>query len=357
MATSVLDCISRIDHEELSISVLLSTPVLKNLRELNTKLTVFESCETRDFYGVSALWKNLDSYFVGYDLVFTVFGPAYFARRNTYHLFGFAQPNIIYPNNPLTASMGLLQRCRTRLKFELQAFFFARANELVVELDHVKAGLLRRRIFQRKPIHMVYNSVHSVFSEPQQWAPLELPIIPDRLRLGVISRNYSHKNLSILADVKQHLLQTHGWQVDMYVTFTPDEWQSCDAHFRSNIINVGALSLSQCPTFYEAMDGVVFPSLLECFSAVPIETMMSGRPLFASNLSFIKDVCGDHCQYFDPMDPADIAQAIVLYFTKPTFEQQRLCNTARIHAQRYPKPQERAKQYLRVIRGALVRKS
>ncbi len=354
VATSVVDCLSRMDHDGLAISVLLSTPVMRNLRELGTNLSVFDSCETRDFYGVGALWQGLGFCFVGFDLVFTVFGPAYFARRNTYHLFGFAQPNIVYQNNLLTEGMSLVQRWRTHAKFELQAYFFARADELVVELEHVKAGLLRRKLFQRKPVHLVYSSVHSVFSEPWLWKPLNLSGPPGRLRLGVISCNYPHKNLSILADVKRHLLETHGRKVDMYVTFAPHEWGSCDERFRSSIINVGGLSLSQCPTFYSAMDGVVFPSLLECFSAVPIETMMMGRPLFASNLSFIKEVCGDHCQYFDPLDPTDIARAIDTYFHKPASEQQRLCDAALTHVQRYPGPQERAKQYLKVIQGALA---
>lgn len=268
VATSVVDCLSRMDHEGLAVSVLLSTPVARNLLELNTDLTVFESCETCDFFGVRALWQGLDRHFSEFDLVFTVFGPAYFARRNAKHLFGFAQPNIVYPNNPLSTRMGLLQRLSVRAKFELQAWFFSRADELVVELEHVKKRLLDRRLFLHKPVHVVYSSVHSVFREPQRWATLELPVQPARLRLGVISRNYPHKNLAILADVKQHLRETHGRQVDIYVTFSPQEWENCDEHFRANIINVGALSLSQCPTFYAAMDGVVFPSLLECFSAV-----------------------------------------------------------------------------------------
>ena len=353
VATSVVDCLSRMDHGGLELSVLLSTPVECNLRELGTDLSAFELCETRDFRGIGALWRGLDWHFEGFDLVFTVFGPAYFAHRNTRHLFGFAQPNIVYLDNPLSARMGLLERWRMRAKFELQAWFFSRADEFVVELEHVKAGLMKRRLFQRKPIHIVYSSVHSVFSEPARWAPLALPGQPGRLRLGVISRNYPHKNLAILADVKQHLEQTHGREVDMFVTFPPEEWAACDALFRESIINVGGLSLSQCPTFYAAMDGVVFPSLLECFSAVPIETMLVGRPLFASNLSFIRDVCGEHCQYFNPLDPADIARAIDTYFNLPTSQQQRLCDAARTHVKRYPGPQERAKQYLKVIRSVL----
>lgn len=354
VATSIVDCLSRMEHGELSVSVLLSKPVENNLRELATDLTVFKNCKTLDSHGIKGLWKGLDRQFSEFDLVFTVFGPAYFAVRNTRHLFGFAQPNILYPNNPLSARSGPLKRLANKAKFELQAWFFSRADELVVELEHVKSGLQKRHLFQQKKIHLVYSSVHSVFNDPKRWTALNLPDLPRKLRLGVISRNYPHKNLSILADVKQHLVEMYQLQVDIFVTFTPEEWESCDLRFRENIINVGGLSLSQCPTFYVAMDGVVFPSLLECFSAVPIETMMIGRPLFASNLSFIRDVCGDFCQYFDPLDPADIARSINTYFSQPSSVQQRLCEVARAHVQHFPGPHERAEQYLNIINTALV---
>ncbi|WP_347255934.1 glycosyltransferase family 4 protein [Brachymonas denitrificans] len=354
VATSVVDCLSRMDHRGFSISVLLSTPVSSNLHELGTNFSVFASCQTRDFYGISALWKKLDSHFKGFDLVFTVFGPAYYAHKNTRHLFGFAQPNIVYPENASASRLPTIARWRSRLKFELQACFFARADELVVELEHVRKGLSQRRLFKNKPIHVVYSSVHTVFNEPSLWAPVRLPEKSGRLRLGIISRNYPHKNLAVLAEVKDILLHKHGLDVDMFVTFLPDEWNSCDQYFRDRIINVGGLSLSQCPTFYAAMDGVVFPSLLECFSAVPIETMRVGRPLFASNLSFIRDVCEEHCQYFNPLDPNDIAQVIFKYYSKPAAERQHLCDKARIHVQRYPGPEQRASNYLDVIQKALT---
>lgn len=354
VATSVVDCLSRMDHGGLVLSVLLSTPVSRNLRELGTDLAVFEHCEIVDYYGISSLWLGLDRHFDDYDLVFTVFGPAYFLRRNTRHLFGFAQPNIIYPNNPLSARMGLLERWRTRARFELQACFFSRADELVVELEHVKAGLLRRWLFQRKLVHVVYSSVHSIFHEPERWAPLKLPLQLGRLRLGVISRNYPHKNLAILAEVKHCLMKTYNRDVDIFVTFSSEEWAACDDRFREKVVNVGSLTLSQCPTFYSAMDGVVFPSLLECFSAVPIETMIVNRPLFASNLSFIRDVCGDHCRYFDPLDPFDIARVIDAYFCLSVSERALHCKDALTHVQRYPGPQERAAKYLSVIQQALT---
>ena len=274
-------------------------------------------------------------------------------HRNTLHLFGFAQPNIVYPTNLHTQQMDFFERWLNRLKFEIQAWFFTRADELVVELEHVKVGLYKRRLFRNKVINVVYSSVHSVFTQAACWAPLVLGDNPSGLKLGVISRNYPHKNLAILVEVKRLLLERYGREVNIFVTFTAKEWAACEEHFRENIINVGGLSLSQCPTFYSAMDGIVFPSLLECFSAVPIETLIMKRPLFASNLSFIKDVCGEHCNYFLPLDPADIARVIDAYFHLPLLQQQNFCEVAYAYVKRFPEADKRAAQYLKLIGEAL----
>lgn len=342
------------EHDDLSISLLLSTAVEHNLCALGTNLGSFADCQTQDFHGIGAIRQGLERHFEGQDLVFTVFGPAYFLRRRTRHLFGFAQPNIIYPDNPVAARQGFLARWRTRAKFELQAWFYARADAFTVELEHVRTGLLKRRLFRHKPVHIVYNSVHSVFDAPQNWAALELPRRPGQLRLGIISRNYPHKNLAILSEVKRHLLASHGREAEIYVTLPPDEWEACGTGFRESVINVGVLSLSQCPSFYAQLDGVLFPSLLECFSAAPIETMKVGRPLFASDLSFIRDVCGDHCEYFNPLDAADIARSIDSFFSLPAEVQQQRCEAARAHVGKFPGPDERAAGYLKVIRQTLA---
>jgi hypothetical protein len=42
--------------------------------------------------------------------------------------------------------------------------------------------------------------------------------------------------------------------------------------------------------------------------------MLMRKPLFASDLPFIKDVCKNHCQYFDPTDTENISDVIGEYF-------------------------------------------
>ena len=166
-----------------------------------------------------------------------------------------------------------------------------------------------------------------------------------------------HKNLACLPALKRALQARHGLQAEFYVTLTDAEWASCSAEFRQSIHNVGALVLAQCPSFYAALDGVVFPSLLECFSAVPLEAMCMRRPLFASDLPFIRDCCHEHANYFDPLDIDAMAQSVAGWFqTLDEASRLRRLDSARDFLQRYPSPAERAAAYLTAVREAMARR-
>ena len=355
VATSFIDCLSVIDHGDLSISLLLSTEVMNNLNKLNTDLSDFSNIKVFDFQGLNSIWGRLDRYFIGMDLVFTVFGPAYFAASRTKHLFGFAQPNIIYPNNLYSSSLNSIKRLKVKSKFKLQELFFARSDYLVVELEHVKKNLKKKLLFKNKEVEVVSSSVHYIYQDTDSWSSFILPKSKASLKLGLISRNYPHKNLKILPNVKQILLQKYNLAVDFFVTFNDEEWNDCNNFFKESVINVGGLTLNQCPSFYESLDGVVFPSLLECFSAVPIEAMMSRKPLFASNLPFIRDVCMDYCEYFEPLDEYSIAESIYNYFSRSNLEKEEFIELAYKHVQSFPNANQRAISYLKLIRSILLK--
>lgn len=349
VATSFIDCLSKAPQPEFEISLLLSSSVHANLMSSKVDLRPFKSCRVANYHGARSIWQGLDGHFESQDLVFTVFGPMYSLRMRTRHIFGFAQPLIIYPSNPVERQMGPWARVKQRLKYKLQELYFSRADQLIVELEHVKAGLVKKSLFKGKPIHVVYNAVDAVFREPERQLAVEIPKTPGTIRLGIVSRNYAHKNLACLPALKQRLRSEHGLAVEFFVTFTDPEWRACTDHFRKSINNVGALMLAQSPSFYAAMDGIIFPSLLECFSAVPIEAMTMKKPVFASDLPFIRDCCHEHANYFDPLDLASMARSIADHFLKVDRLSQEL-SLERAHAfvQRYPSPEDRARSYMTI---------
>src|SRR5690606_1179077 len=233
-------------------------------------------------------------------------------------------PWIIYPNNECYARIPLRRRLAMRLKFRLQALFFKRADELIVESEHVREGLIRELGFPAERIHVVHNCLSSIYRDEAAWQPVTLPPADCDLRLGFVGRNYLHKNTEIFPAIVRSLAADHGLHARFYVTFSEAEWRACSPEFRRACINVGPLSVAQCPSFYRQMDAVVFPSLLECFSATPLEAMAMEKPLFASDRPFNRDICGTHAHYFDPMMPDTAADCIARVFSRPQRDREAL---------------------------------
>jgi glycosyltransferase involved in cell wall biosynthesis len=230
----------------------------------------------------------------------------------------------------------------------LQAAFFKRADQLVVEMEHVREGLLNRDLGSESAIYVVRNSLSSLYLEPESWQAVSVPVTNCVLKLGFLGRNYKHKNTGIFPQVIDFLQCNYGINARIYVTFTEDEWAACDDAFRSAVTNVGALFVAQCPSFYSSMDAVIFPSLLECFSATPLEAMVMGKPLFASDRPFNREVCHSHAHYFDPLSPASAATAIAKVFANGVADPRAL-QIARDHAIHFSNPKERAKEYLSLL--------
>lgn len=283
-----------------------------------------------------------------YDKVFTIFGPLYRWRIRGQSIVGFAQPWIIFPNNEVYDMLPLFQRIKTRLKFFIQKQFYKRADILVVELDHVKDGLIRELGVDPDRIHVIKNCVSSIYSAPENWIPLAMPDSGATLRLGFLGRNYFHKNTAIFPKIALYLREEHNINAKFYVTFSQDEWEACTPDFRAACINVGPISVGQCPNFYRNLDAVVFPSLLECFSATPLEAMAMGRPLFASDRQFNRDICQEYAQYFDPNSPKEAAKLIAKMVLLGGADEAFLM-AARDHALTFSSPLERVNEYLSLI--------
>jgi glycosyltransferase involved in cell wall biosynthesis len=62
--------------------------------------------------------------------------------------------------------------------------------------------------------------------------------------------------------------------------------------------------------WYNASEGLVFPSFFEGFGLPPLEAMACGKPVITSNRSSLPEVVGDAAIMVDPFRPEEIAVAM-----------------------------------------------
>lgn len=252
----------------------------------------------------------------GPDVVFTVFGPAYFRARAP-HVVGFALPNLIYertrPLPPATYS--------TRLLDWVRCILLRRADHIVVETEIVRQRLAPRLRIDAKRISVIGNSINPMlerhgedFNDTGTTAGLG-----SRFTVFTPSAYYPHKNLEIIPRVAAALhRQDPNLDFEFRLTLAQDsaEWRrlTADAHSMgvgARIVTLGVLDAPGLACAYEAASAVFLPTLREASTAVYPESFFFRRPLVTSDLDFARELCGEAALFIPPLQPEQIASCLI----------------------------------------------
>lgn len=349
VATSFLYELQKLDVEGLELSIAVSSTVDSNLVDCRDILLRRFSYKVVDMSPWRSLTKlnellQVDSF----DVVFTIFGPHYCIRKPKRLIVGFAHPLILFRSGPMWKHLSGFNFIIQKFKYFIQELFFLRSDVLIVEQKFLIEKLKKQFQFKKKQLRVVSNCLSSVYSNPDLWKSVKVPKGHGDYKIGFVGRNYPHKNTSIFPKVKSFLLEKYGILVDFYVTFNEAEWIDCPENFTNSVINVGPLLVEQCPSFYQQMDAVLFPSRAECFSATPLEAMAMEKPVFLFDFVFNRETCGDHAIYLDDDDPETIAHCISEYIKSPKPKAD--IALAKSHAIDSFSARERAGKYLEIAK-------
>jgi len=167
-----------------------------------------------------------------------------------------------------------------------------------------------RRCFGRvkQEIAVIHESGEHVLREAADLSVLE--------RLGLVGRRYvltvgslsPTKNLAavvkaaaLLRDLDVAVVAAGGANSRVF---------NGSAAAADGVLGTGRVSNGELRALYENAQCFVFPSLYEGFGLPPLEAMHCGCPVIVSRRASLPEVCGDAAVYFDPVDPAQIAQQI-----------------------------------------------
>lgn len=305
VASSFINDLMTLDNcIDAFVTIIVSDEVCSNLIYLEN-----ENLKIINFSEISIFNKFKFCFFNRFDCVFTVFGPSYYLFRTKFHLTGFALPWMIYRDNEIFLKYSFFKKMKVRLFHFLKKSFLELNDGYVVEAMHVKKKLSEYLKLGTRDVHIVSNCCSDVFLKKECWEKVEYNKKEGFYYISYISRDYSHKNIDILPYVAKELIKS-GIFVKFLVTLTKSEYESKTKDFKIHCDNVGLLKLNQCPSLYDISDAVIFPSYLECFSAMPIEAMVMKKPLFASDRYFVKEFCGQYPFYFEPSSFLSIANSI-----------------------------------------------
>lgn len=281
------------------------------------------------------------------DCTFTVFGPSYW-KPNSYHVMGFALGHYLYPESPFFRTQSFVSKMKFVIRGTIFKYLFRKdAQSYIVETEDANQRL--RSFLDRKNVHTVSNSYSSLYLETDTATDFHFEKQDESLkRLVCISSYYPHKNLAIINPVVRILLKM-GINNFRFVLTLPKE--ICESVFDKDvqdyIENVGPISAKQCVSLYKACDFVFMPSLLETFSAVYPEGMISRKPILTSDLSFARYLCKDAALYFNPLDPEDISRKIIEVMMDES-KQNKLINAGLRQVMQFPSAKKRANQYLNI---------
>ncbi|NBM57123.1 glycosyltransferase [Proteus sp. G2667] len=333
------------NHEKIDFHIIVSNKVYENLnKEIN--ISKFSFFCVFDIFGKNPPPQYIIDIFNDIDIIFTIFGPLYLKCNAKIKITGFAQPWIAYPKNSAYSKLPIREVVQNKIKFFIQKYYFKKDNHLVVEAEHVKKALVKRKIKNDKEISVISNTYSHIFDQPYNWKPIDFQ--KKKYTLGFIGKSYPHKNIKILLDVDNILKNKYHLFCDFLFTLSDIEMNKLNFSKKDNFISIGTINIDQCPNFYKNIDALIFPSLLECFSASPVEAMRMSCLVLASDLPFIKDICKDSAFYFNPLNPNDIAKVIYTSYLDETSREEKIINGLNI-VKNIHTSKDRAIKYIEII--------
>jgi glycosyltransferase involved in cell wall biosynthesis len=285
-----------------------------------------------------------------FDVSFAVFGPEYGWRRATRRIMGYADVTAVIPN-PRGVVLPPKLRAKRALRARLSRQMARTADRLVVESTAFADAVRRAIPGLEAPIDVVPNCVSTAVLRAGAVGPPPGGHRP--VRLLYVGRGYPHKNHEFLAALGSELGRL-GHDVVFRVTLTEEEWRARSDEFRRRAKNLGLIKIEGLPAAHADVDAVIFPSLLEAFSATPLEGMALGRTVFAADRDFVRSVCGDGPEYFDPLDARATAAIVEAWLADRDRVDQRASEASHAVRNGLPGPRDRAEAYCDLIDWELL---
>lgn len=290
-------------------------------KEIEDALIKKNSDYRKSFKTVKVKYRNIlfeillnFNWYRNFDIVFCLFGPAYFIFKPRRLISGFARPSLIYPE--MDYNQLYIKRVMQRIKNTVHYLLLMRSDEFIVETKRVR-DLLRSKLRngnRDKKISVVYNCLSQEFVQAKSDRATYCKNFDksvDSVNFLYVGSNYAHKNLNILSTVFDELKNILHINIRLFVTMSDNDFDALNDNLKTYCHNLGYVNPGSLQSLMGQCDALLFPTLLECFSITPIEAMYCELPIICSDRPFIREFCKDTPFYFEPHDSSSITNAIL----------------------------------------------
>jgi len=122
------------------------------------------------------------------------------------------------------------------------------------------------------------------------------------------------------------------------------------------LLLAGRLDDSDLAGLMEEATGLLFPSRYEGFGIPPLEAMVHGCPVIASDIRAVKEVCENAALYFDPSNANQLAARMRELLMEPARTRQERCKLGRERAAQFTW-QNSARAIVKFCRATLIDRS
>lgn len=223
-------------------------------------------------------------------------------------------PDLIFPN------------LKSKLFWKLKQYVAVRQSALIATVsEHSKKQIAEYFDLAESKIRVISEGARPVFRVLEETGETIETLARHRLEPGdkfllYVGGISPHKNLAALInafekistarrDVKMVLVG--DYKDDPFFSAYPSlKRQVGELGLEDKVIFTGFIPDEDLVHLYNTAQLLVFPSLEEGFGLPAIEAMSCGTPVLASNCGSLPEVLGEAGSFFNPRDPADMANVI-----------------------------------------------
>ena len=213
-----------------------------------------------------------------------------------------------------------------RLKLEAYKFIIqqaaSKAQKIITVSEATRKEIVDHLHVSQDKVVVTYEGASENVKLTMQNAKLQFKISNYFLHVGNV---YPHKNVNRLIEAFDAFINQDPKHRDVQLVlvgkedyfFTRLRQKVLSGGLKEHVVFLGSVSDEALSGLYKNAIATVVPSLMEGFGLPAVEAMENNCLVIASDISSLREVCGDAAIYCDPSDISDIAEKLTKVYSMP----------------------------------------